>query len=96
MEPYAGADYNLPLRLLLSRLQHIYHGKPYARVDFIPQSGTWDLASVHSPNLAGQSRTVIATVQHCRVVMRTCPGDLFVICKLFLKLPFSLCDMLFL
>jgi hypothetical protein len=27
-----------------SRLQHIYHGQPYARVDFIPQSGNLDLA----------------------------------------------------
>jgi hypothetical protein len=30
---------------LQSRLQHIYHGQPYAKVDFIPQSGTLDLAS---------------------------------------------------
>jgi hypothetical protein len=28
-----------------SRFQHIYHGQPYARVDFIPQSRTSDLAS---------------------------------------------------
>ena len=42
MGPYAGVDYNLTL----CRLQHIYHGQPYARVDFIPQSGTLDLASV--------------------------------------------------
>ncbi len=33
--------------LCQSRLQHIYHGMPYARVDFIPQSGTLDLASEH-------------------------------------------------
>ncbi len=38
--PYAGADYNLSLCPLQSRLQHIHHGQPYARVDFIPQSGT--------------------------------------------------------
>jgi hypothetical protein len=38
---YARVDYNLSL----CRLQHIYHGKPYARVDFIPQTGTLDLAS---------------------------------------------------
>jgi hypothetical protein len=38
---------------LQSRLQLIYHGQPYVdlnpmldRVDFIPQSGTSDLASV--------------------------------------------------
>jgi hypothetical protein len=37
--------YNLTLCPLQSRLQHIYHGQPYARVDFIPQSGTLDLAS---------------------------------------------------
>ncbi len=37
---------NLTLCSLQSRLQHIYHGQPYARVDFIPQSGTLDLASV--------------------------------------------------
>jgi hypothetical protein len=36
MGPYAGASYNLPLCRLLSRLQHIYHGQPYARVDFNP------------------------------------------------------------
>jgi hypothetical protein len=30
---------------LMSLLQHIYHGQPYARVDFIPQSGILDLAS---------------------------------------------------
>jgi hypothetical protein len=49
----AGVDYNLTLCSLQSRLQHIYHGQPYARVDlnpmprvdFIPQSGTLDLAS---------------------------------------------------
>jgi hypothetical protein len=28
-----------------SRPQHIYHGQPYARVDFIPLSGTSNLAS---------------------------------------------------
>jgi hypothetical protein len=37
---------NLTLCPLQSRLQHIYHGQPYARVDFIPRSGTLDLASV--------------------------------------------------
>jgi hypothetical protein len=38
-------DYNITLCPLQSRLHHIYHGQPYARVDFIPQSGTFDLAS---------------------------------------------------
>jgi hypothetical protein len=35
MGPYAGADYNLALHPLQSRLQLIYHGQTYARVDFI-------------------------------------------------------------
>ncbi len=47
MGPYAGVDYNLTLCPLQSRLQHIYHGQPYARVRFIPPSGNLDLASVH-------------------------------------------------
>jgi hypothetical protein len=38
-------NYNLTLCPLQSLLQNIYHGQPYARVDFIPQSGTLDLAS---------------------------------------------------
>jgi|LakMenEpi03Aug12_release.lakeMendotaPanAssembly.Ray.scaffolds.fasta_scaffold5338210_1 hypothetical protein len=46
MEPYAGVDYNLTLCRLQSRLHHIYNGQPYARVDFIAQSGTKILASV--------------------------------------------------
>jgi hypothetical protein len=45
MGPYAGADYNPTLCPLQSRLQHIYHEHPNAKVDFIPQSGTLDLAS---------------------------------------------------
>jgi hypothetical protein len=45
MGPYVEVDYNLTLCPLQSRLQHIYHGQPYARVDFILQSGTLDLAS---------------------------------------------------
>ncbi len=36
MGPYAGVDYNLTLCPLQSRLQHIYHGQPYARVDLNP------------------------------------------------------------
>jgi hypothetical protein len=36
MGPYARADYNVTLCPLLSRLQHIYHGQPYARVDLNP------------------------------------------------------------
>jgi hypothetical protein len=55
MGPYARDDNNLALCLLQSRFKHIYHGQPEARVDlkpmlaarvdFIPQSGTSDLAS---------------------------------------------------
>jgi hypothetical protein len=33
MELYAGVDYNLTL---CDRLQHMYHGEPYARVDLNP------------------------------------------------------------
>ncbi len=36
MGPYAGADYNLTLCPLQSRLQHMYHGQPYTRVDLYP------------------------------------------------------------
>jgi hypothetical protein len=36
MGPYAGIDYNLTLSPLQSRLQHIYHGQPYARVYLNP------------------------------------------------------------
>jgi hypothetical protein len=36
MGPYAGVDYNLTLWQLQSRLQHIYRGHPYARVDLNP------------------------------------------------------------
>jgi hypothetical protein len=36
MEPYTGVDYNLTLYPLQSRLQHIHHGQPYARVNLNP------------------------------------------------------------
>ncbi len=36
MEPSTGVDYYLGLGRPQSRLQHIYHGQPYARVDLIP------------------------------------------------------------
>jgi hypothetical protein len=36
MGPYARVDFNLNLCPLQSRLQHIYHGQPYARVDLNP------------------------------------------------------------
>jgi hypothetical protein len=45
MGPYAGVDYNLTLCALQSRLQHIYQAT-HARVDFIHQSRTLDLASI--------------------------------------------------
>jgi hypothetical protein len=38
--------YNITICPIQCRLRLIYHGQPYARVDFIPQSGTLDLASV--------------------------------------------------
>jgi hypothetical protein len=58
MGPYAGVDYNLALCPLQSRLQHIYYGKPCARVDFSPLSGTLDLASgdLTKPALIGDFR----------------------------------------
>jgi hypothetical protein len=37
MGPYTGVDYNLTLCPLPSRLQHIYHEQPYARVDLNPR-----------------------------------------------------------
>jgi hypothetical protein len=36
MEPYARVDYNITFCSLQSRLQHIYHGQPFARVDLNP------------------------------------------------------------
>jgi hypothetical protein len=36
MGPYAGVDYNLTLCPLQSRIQHIYHGQPYAWGDLNP------------------------------------------------------------
>jgi hypothetical protein len=36
MVPYVGVYYNLTLCPLQSRLQHIYHGQPNARVDLNP------------------------------------------------------------
>ncbi len=44
-----------PLCPLQSRLQHIYHGQPYARVDFIPQSGILNLASCMARHRHGAS-----------------------------------------
>jgi hypothetical protein len=50
MGPYAGVDCIVTLMSTLESstlsLQYIYHdlGNPYARVYFIPQSGTLDLA----------------------------------------------------
>jgi hypothetical protein len=50
MGPNARVYYNLTLYRLQSRLQQIYHGQPYARVDlnFNPQSGTLALASPYT------------------------------------------------
>jgi hypothetical protein len=40
MGPYAGVDYILTLCPLKSRLQHIYQGQPYVKVDIntMPES----------------------------------------------------------
>ncbi len=38
------SNYNLAFWPPQSRLQHVYYGQPYARVDFIRQSGTLDLS----------------------------------------------------
>jgi hypothetical protein len=40
MGPYAGVDFNLTICPLQSRLQQIYHGQPYARVDLNPMPGS--------------------------------------------------------
>jgi hypothetical protein len=36
MGPYAGVNYNLTVSPLQRRLQHIYYGQPFARVDLSP------------------------------------------------------------
>jgi hypothetical protein len=38
MGPYVGADNNLPLYRIQSRLKHTYNGLPSARVDLNPMS----------------------------------------------------------
>ncbi len=45
MGSYAEVDYNHTLCPLQSRIQHLYHGQTYARVNFSPQSGTMNFAS---------------------------------------------------
>ncbi len=77
MGPYAGVDFKLTLCPLQSRLYHIYHGHwatlcqsqpyPYARVDFIPQSGTSDLVTKlaqHSVRVGGRAASVKCRHQH--------------------------------
>ncbi len=67
-------QYNLPLSRLQSRLQHIYQGQPYARVDFILQSGTLDLASVRYKNrrTAENGETVIQKMMSCIFLRHVC------------------------
>ncbi len=56
---HAGVDYNLTLCPLQSRLQRIYHGQPYARVDLnpvlestlSPSQGLWILPLVYIRDL---------------------------------------------
>jgi len=64
--PYAGVDYNLTLCPLQSRLQHIYHGQPYATVDLLPQSETLDLASVQYCNVL-INRSIVGQCLHVLV-----------------------------
>jgi hypothetical protein len=45
MRPYAKDNYKLTLCRLQSRPKHMHHGQSYARVDFIPQLRTKNLAS---------------------------------------------------
>ncbi len=40
--PYTGVDYNLTLCPLQSRLQHIFNGQPYARIDLNPSHARID------------------------------------------------------
>jgi hypothetical protein len=51
MGPYAGVDYNLTLCPLQSRPQHIYHGQPYARADYIPLKGLCILPLLYGTEL---------------------------------------------
>jgi hypothetical protein len=75
MGPYAGVDYNLTLCPLQSRLQHIYHGKPYARVDFIPQSGTFDLASGHELFFCHRFRMLFVRNREFLLSIRRCSSS---------------------
>ncbi len=51
-DPMPELTITSPYRSTPDRLQHIYHGQPYARVDCLPQSGTLDLAS----GISGQQK----------------------------------------
>ncbi len=53
--PYAGVDYNLTLCPLQNRLQHIYHGQPYAKVDLNPMPES-TLASIRALDLDSGSQ----------------------------------------
>jgi hypothetical protein len=60
MGPYAEVDYNVTLCPLQSRLQQIYHGQPYARVDdFIPQTRTLGLASAEKKTGGGGGEALL-------------------------------------
>jgi hypothetical protein len=102
MGPYAGADHNLPLCRLQNRLQQVYFGQPYARVDLkiVPEStlspiqGLWIWPQFIPLIWLGRAELLIAT-SYCAVVMRTCSRDLSIVSKFSGKLPFSLSDVLF-
>jgi hypothetical protein len=66
MGPYARVDYNLTLCSLQSRLQHVYHGQPYARVDLSPMP-----ESTLSPIQVGFGLGISLTVHH----VQGCPGQ---------------------
>ncbi len=54
----------------ISKFQHIYHGQPYATVDFMPQPETLDLASVQYCNV-WINRFIVGQCLHVLVVSCT-------------------------
>jgi hypothetical protein len=71
MGPYAVVDTNLTLRLL-SPLQHIYHGQPYARIDLnpMPESTLSSSEGLRIWTIGGLSTTTIATPYSLSLVRR--------------------------
>ncbi len=91
MGPCAGADYNLTLCLLQSRLQHIYHRQPYARVDWTlcqsrlyPHSQglrIWPLASIAASSdtveFTGAADDLVLNKVHKNYIKSTKKGTLY-------------------